>query len=105
MLLQFHHLYGFMEGSRLRTGAGSMSADSSNEFISILDEKIDMLRHQLSSEQGPVSCELQQRIAAALRIRERFRLTDGSGLQGKPIDVLGEWCRWERDALAFEAKP
>jgi hypothetical protein len=68
-------------------------------------KKIDFLRQQLRSEQDPHSCELQERIAAALRIRERFRLTAGSELQRKPIDVLGEWCRWERDALAFEPKP
>ena len=82
-----------------------MNADISNEFISILDKKIDLLRQQLGSGQDPLSRELQERIAAALRIRERFRLTAGTEPRRKPIDVLGEWCRWERDALAFEHKP
>ena len=82
-----------------------MSADvSSDFFISILDEKINILRAQLRSGQEPFSCRLQGQLAAALRIREKVRPT-GSELENKPIDTLTEWSRWERDILAFEPRP
>jgi hypothetical protein len=74
-----------------------MSADVPNDFISILDKKIRLLQNQLTFDQA--------RLDAALRIREQIRLNSGSGLERKTIDVIAEWRRWERDALAFESRP
>ena len=69
-----------------------------------LDDKINTLRAQLRSGNEPLSCSLQEQLAAALRIREKIQPT-GSELENKPIDLLTEWSRWERDVLAFERKP
>lgn len=80
-----------------------MSAEFSDDFMSILDKKIASLQEQLRVEQGPLSFEVQERLAAGLRIRRQIRLA--AGPERKPIDALAEWCRWERDALAFEPKP
>ena len=82
-----------------------MSANVPSDFISILDNKINTLRLQLRSERDPLSVKLQGQLAAALRIRERIQPNTGSELEKKPIDALAEWCRWERDALAFEPRP
>lgn len=80
-----------------------MSADVSDDFVAILDKKIDSLRTQLRLEKYPLSLEVQERLAAALRIREHM-LPAGPGRTRKPVDVLAEWRRWERDILAFEPK-
>ena len=85
-------------------GSTPMSADASNFFISILDNKIDTLRVQLRSEEEPLSLKIQGQLAVALRIRERIQPTAASERAKKPIDALAEWCRWERDALDFEPR-
>lgn len=81
-----------------------MSANVPSDFISILDDKIYMLRLQLRSEGDLVAIKLQGQLAAALRIRERIQPNTGAELEKQPIDALAEWCRWERDALAFEPR-
>jgi hypothetical protein len=88
-----------------------------DDVLSNLEDVLSILEKEMVAQQGSrqetlsgkfdaqyAPAKVLAQISAALPIQREIRrpLPEPNH---KPIDALDEWSRWERDILAFEAKP